>query len=205
MKFATKAIYLGLTRSGVMATALLAFSTVAHSELISGGVTSTGDINRGATTWSNNCDRCHEMRSPTEFRDDIWKPIVTHMRIRAGLTGQQSRDVLAFLQASNHPRVEQVALDDGAPGTGLSGKDIYSNTCVACHGVNGTGAIPGTPDFTAASGPMAKSDSELIQSITAGFQSPGSPMAMPAKGGNPDLNAADVRAVLDYLRESFGK
>jgi len=28
---------------------------------------------------------------------------------------------------------------------------------------------------------------------------------MPVKGGNPDLNAADVHAVLGYLRESFGK
>jgi len=28
---------------------------------------------------------------------------------------------------------------------------------------------------------------------------------MPAKGGNPDLEAADVRAVPGYLRESFDK
>jgi cytochrome c5 len=190
-----------------MAMALLVWSTVAYSELglFGRGVTSEGDINQGATTWSNNCARCHEMRSPTEFRDDIWKPIVTHMRIRAGLTGQQSRDVLAFLQASNHPRAIKVSVDDSSPGTGLSGKDIYSQTCVACHGANGTGAIPGTPDFTQSGGALSKSDDELVRNITAGFQSPGSSMAMPAKGGNPDLNAADVRAVLDYLREGFGQ
>jgi len=45
----------------------------------------------------------------------------------------------------------------------------------------------------------------LITNITFGFQGPGSPMAMPARGGNPDMNAADVQAVLGYLRESFGK
>jgi cytochrome c5 len=179
-----------------------AWSTVAYSQH---GVISGGDVNRGASTWSNNCTRCHEMRSPTEFRDDIWKPIVTHMRVRAGLTGQQQRDVLAFLQASNHPHAVKVSVDDSSPGTGLSGKDIYSQTCVACHGANGTGAIPGTPNFTSPGGPLSKSDDELIRNITTGFQSPGSPMAMPAKGGNPDLNAADVRAVLDYLRDSFGK
>jgi len=205
MPHATQTTRRYLSGSILVATILLAIATAAHGELIGSGVTSTGDVNRGATTWSNNCGRCHELRSPTEFRDDLWKPIVTHMRIRAGLTGQQSRDVLAFLQASNHPHVEQVALDDSAPGTGLSGKDIYSNTCVACHGVNGSGAIPGTPDFTVPAGPLAKSDAELIRSITAGFQTPGSPMAMPAKGGNPDLNAADVRAVLGYLREQFGQ
>ncbi len=87
----------------------------------------------------------------------------------------------------------------------MSGKEIYSQICVACHGANGTGAIPGTPDFTSQGSPLSKSDDELQTNITVGFQSPGSPMAMPAKGGNPDLNAADVRAVLDYLRESFGQ
>ncbi len=179
-------------------------TTLAEGGLL-GGVMSPGDANRGAGTWANNCARCHEMRSPTEFRDDIWKPIVTHMRVRAGLTGQQQRDVLAFLQASNHPRATKASLVEDAPGTGLSGKDIYSQTCVACHGANGQGAIPGTPDFTRASSALSKSDDELIQNITAGFQSPGSPMAMPAKGGNPDLNAADIRAVLVYLRESFGE
>jgi len=60
-----------------------------------------GDIGRGAGLWSQNCARCHNMRDPKEFRDDLWKPIVTHMRIRAGLTGQDTRDILVFLQASN--------------------------------------------------------------------------------------------------------
>jgi len=210
MKNAIPATSSNLLWSGLMAMALFTWSTTAHSEhgFFGHGVISSGDINQGAGTWSNNCARCHELRSPTEFRDDIWKPIVTHMRVRAGLTGQQSRDVLAFLQASNHPRAEKVSsvsVDDGSPGTGLSGKDIYSQTCVACHGPGGGGAIPGTPDFTSPGGPLTKSDDELVRNITAGFQSPGSPMAMPAKGGNPELNAADVRAVLDYLRESFGK
>jgi len=127
------------------------------------------------------------------------------MRVRAGLTGKQQRDVLAFLQASNHPRAEQVSFVDSSPGIGLSGKDLYSQTCVACHGANGTGAIPGTPNFTGSSGPLSKSDNDLIRNIIVGFQSPGSSMAMPAKGGNPDMNTADARAVLVYIRESFGK
>lgn len=60
-----------------------------------------GDINRGAKSWAENCMRCHNMRDPREFRDDLWKPIVTHMRVRAGLTGQEARDILAFIQHSN--------------------------------------------------------------------------------------------------------
>lgn len=56
---------------------------------------------RGAKTWGDNCARCHNMRDPRELRDDQWRAAVAHMRVRGGLTGQESRDVLAFLQGSN--------------------------------------------------------------------------------------------------------
>lgn len=56
---------------------------------------------RGAKAWADNCGRCHNMRDPKELRDDQWKPVVTHMRIRAGLTGQEASDILLFLQGSN--------------------------------------------------------------------------------------------------------
>lgn len=56
---------------------------------------------RGAQSWSDHCARCHGMRDPRELRDDQWRAVVTHMRIRGGLTGQQARDILRFLQESN--------------------------------------------------------------------------------------------------------
>jgi len=56
---------------------------------------------RGARAWAGQCARCHNMRDPRELRDDQWRAVVTHMRIRAGLTGQQARDILRFLQESN--------------------------------------------------------------------------------------------------------
>ena len=85
-----------------------------------------------------------------------------------------------------------------------AGKAVYGQTCIACHGANGKGTIPGVTDFTAKDGPLSKSDAELVQNISEGFQSPGSFMAMPAKGGNPALTDADVKAVLAYLRSEFG-
>jgi hypothetical protein len=60
-----------------------------------------GDFTRGVKAWSGNCARCHNMRDPREFRDDQWRVIVMHMRVRAGLTGQDARDILTFLQGSN--------------------------------------------------------------------------------------------------------
>ena len=56
---------------------------------------------RGAQTWANTCAGCHNMRDPKELRDDQWRVAVAHMRVRAGLTGQEARDVLVFLQGSN--------------------------------------------------------------------------------------------------------
>ncbi len=84
----------------VLLTAVIGIGTSvrpAHSEETGTG----GDVGRGARTWVENCLRCHNARDPREFRDDLWKPIVYHMRVRAGLTGQQTRDVLAYIQASN--------------------------------------------------------------------------------------------------------
>ncbi len=74
--------------------------TAAHAQQADSGADPVA-LARGAKAWAQNCARCHEMRNPRELRDDQWKPVVTHMRIRAGLTGAQARDILEFLQGSN--------------------------------------------------------------------------------------------------------
>lgn len=56
---------------------------------------------RGAQAWANNCARCHNMRDAKELRDDQWHVVVVHMRLRAGLTASESRDIVRFLQESN--------------------------------------------------------------------------------------------------------
>jgi len=61
-----------------------------------------GDFIRGVSLWANTCARCHNMRDAQELSDKKWEVVVTHMRMRAGLTGQDSRDILAFLQQSNN-------------------------------------------------------------------------------------------------------
>lgn len=95
-------------------------------------------------------------------------------------------------------------LANGPDGDREHGQQVYQQTCVACHGANGKGLVPGTPNFNAEDGVLTKSDTVLIKHVMEGFQSPGSPMAMPAKGGNPSLTEEDIRAVIDYLREAYG-
>ena len=60
-----------------------------------------GDFSRGAQAWIENCNRCHNYRDPQELRDDQWITSMYHMRIRAGLTGQETRDLITFMQESN--------------------------------------------------------------------------------------------------------
>lgn len=79
---------------------VLLVGTQARAEEGEGG-NDTMRVARGAKSWSNNCGQCHNARDPAEMSDDQWGVVVTHMRIRANLTGEETRDILAFLQASN--------------------------------------------------------------------------------------------------------
>jgi len=56
---------------------------------------------RGAKLWANRCTGCHNIRAPKDLTDSEWKATMMHMRVRAGLSGQDARDILEFLQRSN--------------------------------------------------------------------------------------------------------
>lgn len=55
----------------------------------------------GSQLWSENCARCHNMRSPSSYSDAEWTTVMHHMRIRAQLTGQEQRAILEFLKSAN--------------------------------------------------------------------------------------------------------
>lgn len=196
-----------LSKSTVITLALFA-SVLSPASSLAQEKARDGNAAAGARSWADNCSRCHNMRDPSDLRDDQWITSVSHMRIRAGLTGQQARDILAFLQDANSQIASNPVTFDknsSADAASLSGQEVYNQTCVACHGANGKGAVPGTPDLTKPRGALAQADSVLLDRITDGYKSPGSAMAMPPKGGNPSLTDNDIRAVLSYMRQRFGQ
>jgi len=113
--------------------------------------------------------------------------------------------VAAVLLASFLMPVTAAAGDSDNAADIKAGEKLYSQTCVACHGANGKGVLPGVSDFTSADGPLTKSDAELNKSITEGRSTPGAVLSMPAKGGNPSLTDDDILALIAYLRSNFGK
>ena len=102
----------------------------------------------GATVYANNCNRCHEYRSPTEFNGPQWSIITTHMRVIGGIPADESRAVFEYLKAQHHPPyvaptkpspVSSAA--DPAQGRAL----VQKLGCIGCHVVEGQGGTMGPP------------------------------------------------------------
>jgi mono/diheme cytochrome c family protein len=99
----------------------------------------------------------------------------------------------------------QAAADCGfKTGDSAAGDKVYHQTCVACHGEDGRGTVPGAPDFNKKGGVLGKPHEVLSQHIKNGFKEAGHPLAMPAKGGNPGLSDDDIANVHAYLHKRYG-
>src|SRR5438045_762790 len=55
----------------------------------------------GAQLWASNCGHCHNIRSPSSYSDAQWDVVMLHMRIRANLTADEHRQILAFLKSAH--------------------------------------------------------------------------------------------------------
>jgi len=98
--------------------------------------------------------------------------------------------------ASAETQREPVKNAVAAPQPSRSGQQVYQTTCVACHDAGIAGA-PKLGDKGQWAKHVAKGLDTLYASALNGVQ--GSTGAMPAKGGNPALSNAEVRAAVDYM------
>jgi len=55
----------------------------------------------GAEVWAQNCGHCHNIRSPSSYSDAHWEVVMLHMRVRANLTAEEHRKILAFLKSAH--------------------------------------------------------------------------------------------------------
>ena len=92
---------LNIFKSGIAAMLLVAGLGFASAGYAAEPADKEGNFMRGVKAWADNCARCHNVRDPKELSDDEWITTTYHMRMRAGLTGQETRDIIKFLQKSN--------------------------------------------------------------------------------------------------------
>ena len=65
------------------------------------GVTSAPVGKSGAQLWSEQCQRCHNVPSPSSYSAAQWEVAMLHMRIRANLTPEQHQKILEFLKSGS--------------------------------------------------------------------------------------------------------
>ncbi|MFT4171993.1 MAG: c-type cytochrome [Rhodocyclaceae bacterium] len=81
----------------------------------------------------------------------------------------------------------------GGQSAAVDGKKIFDTTCTACHSTGAAGA-PKVGDKAAWAPRIAQGNDALYHSALDGKNN-----VMPAKGGNPSLSEAEVKAAVDYM------
>lgn len=92
--------------------------------------------------------------------------------------------------------VSAIALFGAMGPVQANGQKTYQASCFACHGTGAAGA-PKIGDKAAWKSRIAQGAPTLYEHALKGFK--GSKGFMPAKGGNPTLKDADVKAAVDHM------
>jgi cytochrome c5 len=87
--------------------------------------------------------------------------------------------------------------DANAPKVLQTGEAIYTSTCAACHGAGVAGA-PKFGDAGSWGARIAQGYDTVVKHAIEGLR------AMPAKGGNPDLDDVEVARAVVYMANSSG-
>jgi cytochrome c5 len=87
--------------------------------------------------------------------------------------------------------------DSTAPKQLMTGEQVYQSTCLACHGTGAAGA-PKVGDNGAWAKRISEGFDTLVSHAINGIR------AMPAKGGNPDLDDIEIARTVAYMANQAG-
>ncbi|MFQ5571228.1 MAG: c-type cytochrome [Rhodothermales bacterium] len=170
----------------------------------------------GVEVWAQTCGNCHINQPAARYTAERWESIMTHMKIYARITDEESDAVLQFLQGGAKSLL--IGANTSAETAGGSESSLlasamllspnaaaftpeedFSNYCVACHGAKGKGngpaAVALTPrpaDLTDPAIQEARTDEDFLKAITDGKGS------MP--GFKAQLTAEQIQALVGYIR-----
>ncbi len=96
---------------------------------------------------------------------------------------------------------QKAALQKGDP---AKGKDLYVQSCSACHGPDATGVKGLGKDMTTSEFVRTRTDEQLLEYTLKG-RTPDDPLnttgvAMPPKGGNPALTDQQIMDIIAHIR-----
>lgn len=127
----------------------------------------------------------------SDLTDDEVKRAVAFMANKAGAKWTAPEPAPATQTAAAPASAPAPAAAPAAAPAG-TGKKVYESGCVACHGAGVAGA-PKFGDKAAWAPRIATGMDKLYNAALHGMG------VMPAKGGNPSLSDADVKAAVDYM------
>ncbi|WP_343730453.1 c-type cytochrome [Duganella sp.] len=121
--------------------------------------------------------------------------VTTNKLTGAGSNSQAPEEIAARIA----PVADQgyTLKDANAPKVLQTGEAIYTSTCAACHGAGVAGA-PKFGDPGAWSARIAQGYDTVLKHAIEGLR------AMPAKGGNPDLDDVEVARAVVYMANASG-
>lgn len=121
---------------------------------------------------------------------------VTNTKLEGAGSNSQSA---AAVNARLRPVAEEgfTLRDANAPKILQAGETVYAAVCAACH-TSGAAGAPKMGDTGAWGARLAKGYDTLLKHAIEGFN------AMPAKGGNPDLDDIEVARAVVYLSNKGG-
>jgi cytochrome c5 len=117
-------------------------------------------------------------------------------KVGAGLSDQQIAENTA---ARIRPVADEgyTLKDANAPKQLQTGEAVYTSTCSACHATGAAGS-PKFGDASAWAPRIAQGYDTLLSHALKGIR------AMPAKGGNPDLDDVEVARAVVYMANKSG-